>query len=83
MTFITVIYVLLLLVFCIFTGFIIRHTKRYGHLAPRFKITASIFGVVALALILFSLYLMTQLYSNPSRPFSRPAPASGNGSINF
>lgn len=65
MTLITISYTLLLLIFIVFAGFIFRHTRKYGYLSPKFTIVIMMFGLMALATITFSLYLMIQLYKKP------------------
>ena len=55
------IYILLLIVFLIISSLVLRHTVKFGYLSPRFKIVVTTFGVIALTVIIFSIYLMFQV----------------------
>ena len=61
MTFIIFIYILLLIVFLIISSLVLRHSVKFGYLSPKFKIVVGVFGVLALAVIIFSIYLMFQV----------------------
>lgn len=85
MVLLTIIYVALIGIFCIFVGLIVRHMRRYAYLAPGFKPVALIFGTVALVIFFISLYFLFQLYEGPSAASSlRQTPSSGeSGGISF
>lgn len=85
MTLVIVITIGLLLIFGLFAAFIFRHVLRYGYLSPNFKIVVSIFGLMALAVIVFSFYLLTQLYrlQNPDSGSFFPSPSDASNNLNF
>lgn len=76
------IYVILLLVFLIMSALIFRHTVKYSYLSTRFKITVSAFGILALIVLIFSIFLIFQLDGKPSSPTFAPSVPS-NVEINF
>lgn len=84
MTLVIVLYIALLLVFGLFTAFILRHNAKYGYLSPHFKIILLIFGLMASALILFSLVLLMQFYKG-NAPSSIPSstPSSNSSNLDF
>ena len=78
-----IVYIILLLVFFFFTGLILRHTHRYGHLSEWFKVALIVFGILSVIIIIVSFYFLIQLYTvNPSAPALAPLPSQGNN-INF
>lgn len=82
-----VIYALLLAVFLVMSALIFRHTMKYGYLSPKFKTIVTIFGLLALGIIIFSLYLVISLSrasDKPRSPFSTPSTNTVSpGKINF
>ena len=78
------IYAVLLIVFLVVSGLIFRHTVKFGYLSPRFKTIASVFGVLALIIIIFSIYLVIKLFRAPpsAYPYSFPS-TSYPSDINF
>lgn len=65
------IYTLLLIGFLGISALILRYLVKFGHLAPRFKWVVMIFATLALVIIIFSIYLLTQLDKNPSSTGSK------------
>lgn len=63
-----IMYAILLVIFLIISALILRHTVKFSYLSPRFKTVVSIFGLLALIVIIFTLYLVFLL--------SRPEPSS-------
>ncbi len=61
MTFAILIYILFLIAFLIMSSLVFRHAVKFGYLSPRFKIVVITFGTIALAVIIFSIYLMFQV----------------------
>ncbi len=84
-TLIVLTYVILLLVFLVSSALILRHTMKFSYLSPRFKTIVSIFGLLALIVIVFSVYLVLLLgrSSPPSSSPSIPSPTSSSSDINF
>ncbi len=89
MTLAIIIYFLMLIIFLIVSGLIVRHSIKFGYLSARFKTVVTSFGAIALIIIIFSIFLMFQggepdagtyyePYSQPSTPSS---PSSGD--LNF
>jgi hypothetical protein len=66
MTIVILIYILLLIVFLAISSLVLRHAVKFGYLSPSFKIVIIIFGVMALCVIIFSIYLMFQV----NKPYS-------------
>jgi hypothetical protein len=85
MTIVILIYILLLIVFLAISSLVLRHAVKFGYLSPGFKIVIIIFGVMALCVIIFSIYLISQVdkthdgyeYYNP------PAESTSAGDLNF
>ena len=68
------IYIILLIIFLMACALIFRHTVKFGYLSPKFKIIVTVFGIIALIVIIFSLYLVTNLFRTPSAPsYSYPS----------
>lgn len=83
MEFIVGLYAILLIIFLLFCAFIARHTEKYGFFSPRFKTITLIFGTMALALIIFSLYLLLQLYIVSPADLPAEAIKKAGGNLNF
>lgn len=78
-------YIILMLIFLVMSALILRHTVKYSYLSTRFKIVVSVFGLLALAVFIFSIFLIFQLDGDSKSPsFSPPAtPSPSNTEINF
>jgi hypothetical protein len=61
-TIVLITYCVLLAVFLLMAILAIRHTMRFGYISQKFKAIAWIFGIVALGVIIFSVYLLINLY---------------------
>ncbi|MFH1012484.1 MAG: hypothetical protein V1760_01930 [Candidatus Peregrinibacteria bacterium] len=85
MAFITVAYIVLLVIVGIYAGLISRHLSKYGFFSPKFKIVAIIFGAMGMAVILFSLYMLLQLYATEKTGYNTPlsTPKTTEGDLNF
>lgn len=87
MTIAYAIYAILLIIFLIMSALIFRHTIKYDYLSPKFKTIVTIFGLLALGIIIFSLYLVVSLSrvtDKPRPPFSTPSSTTVSpGKINF
>jgi len=55
MAIVLTIYIVLLVIFLVMCALIFRHTVKFGYLSPRFKTVVTIFGILALGIIIFSL----------------------------
>ena len=69
MTIAILIYIVLLFIFLIVSSLIFRHAVKFGYLAPSFKILVVIFGIIALAVIVFSVFLLFQIGSPNEVPY--------------
>ena len=83
-----VIYILLLIVFLIISSLILRHAVKFNYLSPGFKYVVGAFGVIALIVIIFSIYLLFQMDSggggsNYYDPAPYTPPSSSTGDLNF
>ena len=83
-----VLYILLLVVFLIISSLILRHAIKFSYLSSTFKYIVGVFGVVALMVILFSIYLLFQMGNgnggtNYYDPAPYVAPATKTGNLNF
>lgn len=79
---VAVIYIILLLIFLVISGLILRYTIKFSYLSPRFKKVIWIFGILSFFIILFSAYRLITLFHvdlNSVIP-SLPAPGSGSPS---
>lgn len=56
-----VLYILLLIVFLIISSLILRHTVKFSYLSPRFKYVVGVFGLIAVIVIIFSIYLLFKM----------------------
>lgn len=72
---------ILMAVFLLMSVFALRHTVKFGYIDPRFKTLGWIFGIVALATILFTLYLMTNLFK--ANQTGNPTPKATTTDINY
>lgn len=79
---ILVLYIFLLLIFLISSALIFRHAHKYSYLSPRFKTIVSVFGILALTVIIFSLVLLFKFFGSPS-VIPIPSSGSSSGGINF
>ncbi|MBI5412647.1 hypothetical protein HZA43_05815 [Candidatus Peregrinibacteria bacterium] len=52
--------ILVLIVFAVVV-FIARHYRKYGYLAPRFRVALTIFALIALGLLTVSFYFLMHL----------------------
>ncbi|MBN2306603.1 hypothetical protein JXD20_01335 [Candidatus Peregrinibacteria bacterium] len=83
-----VLYILLLVIFLVISSLILRHAVKFNYLNPNFKYVVGIFGVVALVVITFSIYLLFQMDSsggstNYYEPTPYIPPATSTGNLNF
>ncbi len=77
------VYIILLIGFLVISALILRHAVKYSYLSPKFKTVVSVFGILALAGVILSLYLVIQLFRAPSdSPYSYP-PVDAPADINF
>lgn len=81
-------YILLLIVFLIISGLILRHTIKFNYLSPRFKYIVGVFGIIAVTVIIFSVYLLFKMESGSTTHYyetvpSSSTPSSGSGNLNF
>lgn len=84
MSFGLIIYILFLLIFFIASGLIFRHTVKFGYLSQRFKTIVTIFGLLALSVIIFSIYIFLQVLTPSSETYSTSSPPTSNsGELNF
>lgn len=86
MSVIILIYILLLIVFLVVSSLILRHTVKFGYLSPRFKTVAIIFGILALFVIILSIYLMSQIgrpSSGEYEYYNNNAESVSTGDLNF
>lgn len=84
-----VLYILLLIVFLIISSLILRHAIKFSYLNPRFKYVVGGFGIIAVIVIIFSIYLLfkmspssnsTNYYDSTPSPY---IPATSSGDLNF
>jgi len=81
------IYILLLLVFLVISGLILRHTIKFSYLSSRFRYIVGVFGIIAATVIVFSVYLLIQMDSGSSTHYyettSSPTPSTNSSDLNF
>ena len=83
MTIAIAIYVILLIIFLAISSLVFRQAVKSGYLAPKFKIVVTIFGILSFSIIVFSVYLLTQLGGTGS-PDYPDSPSSGySDGLNF
>jgi len=76
------IYVVLLLIFIAISGLIFRHTLKFSYLSPKFRYIVVLFAFISLALIILSVYLLSQVdNSSNSTPINNTPSTSGE--LNF
>lgn len=85
-----VIYILLLIIFLIVSSLILRHTMKYNYLSPHFKYIVGGFGIIAVMVIIFSIYLLFKMGSGSGSgnsdysPSPTPTiPKTSSGDLNF
>lgn len=77
------VYIVLILIFLVMSALIVRHTVKYGYLSQKFKSIVTIFGLIALGVIVFSLYMMISLFTGSSPSSSPSVKTVNSGEINF
>ena len=77
------IYAVLLIIFLVISTLIFRHTVKFSYVSPRFKKIALIFGILALIIIIFSLYLVIRLFLPPLSSPTYTFPSAYPSDINF
>ncbi|MBN1258578.1 hypothetical protein JXA05_02375 [Candidatus Peregrinibacteria bacterium] len=80
MSFLIILYLILLAVFLFISALVVRHGMKYGYLSPRFRIVLFVFGFLAVLVILLSLYFLI-LLSSEKEPSVKPP--SFSGELNF
>jgi len=89
MVLIVLIYIVLLIIFFTLSGIIVRHTIKYGYLAPTFKFLVGVFLVFSVLLIGASAYFLftardSSNLSTPNYQDDTPVPSTSNSnSFNF
>lgn len=86
MVFVYIIYIVLMVIFLVTSALILRHTVKYSYLSPKFKTIVTIFGLLALCVFIFSIYLAFSIGVSPSpSPSSYPSvsPSTSTSDINF
>jgi len=79
-----IVYIVLLVFFLLASAMIFRHTLKFSYLSPRFKAIIMTFGIIALAVIIYTIYLVISLYHQQSSPSTfSPSPATSTSDINF
>jgi predicted permease len=58
------------------SALILRHTVKYSYLSTRFKVIVSVFGILALIVFLFSIFLIFQLNGELRTPSFTPSAPS-------
>ena len=79
-TIVLIAYLVALAVFVFISIFALRHTVKFGYISRSFKTLAWIFGFVVLAIVIFSIYLITALYKPTSGTM---APTTSVKNINY
>lgn len=82
------IYIALLVVFLVISSLILRHAVKFSYLSHRFKYIVGFFSVIALAVILFSIFLLIKMDGGSiGVPYNSDTPSvptnSGSSSLNF
>lgn len=83
-----VLYILLLVIFLIISSLILRHAVKFSYLSPNFKYVVGGFGIIAVIVIIFSIYLLFKMSpsSNTNYYDSTPStytPPTNSGDLNF
>lgn len=77
-------YIIFMAIFIAMSALIVRHTVKYSYLSQRFKYIVFTFGLLALGVIFFSIYLIFALLANSPDSGSPSFPSTSSGSgINF
>jgi len=77
------IYIVLLIGFLVISALILRHAVKYSYLSPKFKKVVSIFAILALGGVIFSLYLVISLFrADSGSAYSYPS-VNTPSDINF
>ena len=74
-------YCILMFAFLLMSVLAVRHTVKFGYIDQRFKTLGWIFGFVALAIIIFTVYLMINLFKADQS--GRPSPKATTTDINY
>jgi len=83
---IIVLYILLLIIFLIISSLILRHAIKFSYLSPRFKYIVGIFGIIAITVIVFSIYLLIKMGPGTSNNYDDPSPytaPANTSNLNF
>jgi len=81
-TIVLIIYGILMAGFLFGAAWALRHTLRFSYISSNFKKTAWVFGIVAVVIIIFSIYLLISYYR--SSPSSAPLfPTMSTTKINY
>ena len=85
MTVAIIIYFLLLIVFFVVGGLIVRHAVKFGYLSSKFKTVVLVFGIIALGIIIFSIYLLFLGGDSAPNDYYEPytETATSSGDLNF
>jgi len=81
-----VLYILLLIVFLIISSLILRHAIKFNYLSPSFKYIAGSFGIIAIIVIIFSIYLLFKMGPSTSTNYTTPSNNTtpiNTGNLNF
>jgi hypothetical protein len=79
-TIVLIAYLVSLAVFILLSIFALRHTVKFGYISRKFKTLAWVFGIVALTIVIFSIYLIVALYKPGS---GTVAPKASVKNINY
>jgi len=79
-TIVLIAYLVALAAFVLMSILALRHTVKFGYISHSFKTLAWIFGIVALTIVIFSVYLITALYKPGSGTM---APKTSVKNINY
>ena len=65
-TIVLIAYLIALAVFALLSVLAIRHTVKFGYISQKFKALGWAFGILAVAIIIFSIILMVNLFKSDS-----------------
>lgn len=82
MTVVISIYIFFLVAFLIVSSLLFRHAIKFGYLSPTFRIVVGIFAVLSLAVISFSVYLISQTGGSTGYEYMDTG-GSETGGLNF
>lgn len=77
---------MLLVAFLTISGLLLRHAVKFGYLSPRFKIVVAIFGIISLAVIIFSISLIFQIGNSENSGYeyyNTKTESTSTGGLNF